>query len=50
VAILLAYVGMMIALAPVAVVSPKARTRLALLWRVIGIMLHGPAPWRARHA
>jgi GT2 family glycosyltransferase len=50
VAILLAYVGMMIALAPVAVVSPKARTRLALLWRVMGIMLHGPAPWRARHA
>lgn len=49
VAILLAYLGMMIALAPVAVVVPKARTRVALLWRVMGIMLYGPAPWRARN-
>ncbi|HEY7341810.1 MAG TPA: glycosyltransferase family 2 protein [Ktedonobacterales bacterium] len=47
--LLLAYLGMMVALAPVAVVSRKARTRLALLWHVIGIMLHGPAPWRTRN-
>lgn len=52
--ILLTYVGMMVALAPVAALVPQARirrkaqARVVLLWRVIGIMLRGPAPWRAR--
>lgn len=54
-AILLTYTGMMIALIPVALFVPKAnirrkaQARVVLLWDVLGIMLHGPAPWRARN-
>ena len=54
-AILLTYTGMMIALTPVALFAPKAsvrrkaQARVVLLWDVLGIMLHGPAPWRARN-
>src|SRR5690242_18224594 len=54
-AILLTYVGMMIALTPAALFVPKAsirrkaQARVVLLWDVLGIMLHGPAPWRARN-
>lgn len=54
-AILLTYIGMMAALTPVALLVPKAsirrkaQARAVLLWDVLGIMLHGPAPWRARN-
>jgi GT2 family glycosyltransferase len=54
-AILLTYIGMMLALTPVSLLVPKvsirrkAQARVVLLWHVIGIMLYGPAPWRARN-
>lgn len=56
VAIFCVYVAMMTALTPVGALAPKlsvrrkAQERVFLLWQVIGIMLHGPAPWRARNA